>query len=100
MIHDSIIVYTYISASCVAQQQLSVGCPNTVNGGINCILQYLNMAGRRRNSFVQIATNPLELKGGLAGASASAPRIESLADAMPILADEFGELVGTMKSLS
>lgn len=56
------------------------------------------MAGRRRNSFVQIATNPLE-DGAAVAAAAVGPKVESLGDSLPILADEFGGLVETLKSL-
>ena len=56
------------------------------------------MAARRRTSFVQIATNPLE-GGGSGFASSAGPKVESLADAMPILADELGGMIENLKEM-
>jgi hypothetical protein len=57
----------------------------------------LVMAARRRNSFVQIASNPLE---GGASASIAGPTVESLADASPISGEEVAGLIAKLKGMS
>lgn len=56
------------------------------------------MAARRRSSYVEIASNPLENRAGSSSMEIG-PKVESLAEALPILADELAILISELKNL-